>query len=79
MSAISSVATTTVKLTVALPKKAVDAISEIAAAQKKTKTQVLREAIALKVYIERELAVPGTRLLIQRGDETREVVFTDAL
>lgn len=72
-------ANTTVKLTVALPTAAVDAITELAQKQGKTKTQVLREAIALKVYVEHELAQPGTRLLLQRGDETREIVFTDSL
>lgn len=81
MSATASTSTvaTTVKLTVALPKPAIDAITELAQEQGKTKTQVLREAIALKLYVERELAVPGTRLLLQRGDETREIVFTDSL
>ncbi len=69
--------TQTVKLTVALPTAAVDAVTQLAGEQGKTKTQVLREAIALKVFIERELAVPDTHLLIKRGDETREIVFTE--
>ena len=58
MSATASTSTvaTTVKLTVALPKPAIDAITELAQEQGKTKTQVLREAIALKLYVERELA-----------------------
>lgn len=77
--ASSTTTSTTVKLTVALPKAAVDAVTELAQKQGKTKTQVLREAIALKVYVERELAIPGTRLVLQRGDETREIVFTESL
>jgi hypothetical protein len=70
------VATPAVKLTVALPPEAVQAVENIAAASHKTKTQVLREAIALKAFIESELSQPGTRLLIERGGSTREIVFT---
>jgi hypothetical protein len=65
-----------VKLTVALPKTAVEDIERIADESGKTKTQVLREAIALKTFIERELEQPDTRLLIERGGTTREIVFT---
>ena len=64
------------KLTVALPVEAIEAIDKIARQSKKTKTQVLREAIALKAFIEKELAQPGTRILIERNGETRELVFT---
>jgi hypothetical protein len=68
-----------VKLTVALPKAAIDAVVEIASEQGKTKTQVLREAIALKAYFEKQRAVPGTRFLIQRDDDVREIVFAESL
>lgn len=66
----------TVKLTVALPRDAIDTVEAIAAREHKTKTQVLREAIALKAFIDKELAVPETHLLIERGGTTREIVFT---
>lgn len=66
----------TVKLTVALPKTAVEEVETMASKASKSKTQVLREAIALKAFIERELAQPDTRLLIERGGTTREIVFT---
>ena len=67
--------TGTVKLTVALPREAIDIVESLAAGQHKTKTQVLREAIALKAFIENELQ-PGTRFLIERDGQTREIVFT---
>jgi hypothetical protein len=68
----------TAKLTVALPVTAVQAIEQIAASRHKTKTQVLREAIALKTYIEREMAKPETHLLLQRGEDVTEIVFTES-
>jgi hypothetical protein len=64
------------KLTLALPVEAIETVDKIARESKKTKTQVLREAIALKAFIEQERAQPGTRILIERDGETRELVFT---
>jgi Ribbon-helix-helix protein, copG family len=72
----TELATKTAKLTVSLPVAAIRAIEAIAGRYGKSKTQVLREAIGLRAYIEREVfEKPGTQLLIKRGDETREVVF----
>lgn len=68
--------TTTVKLTVALPKDAVEGVERIAQARHKTKTQVLREAIALKIFVEDALQERGTRFLIERDGDVREIVFT---
>jgi predicted transcriptional regulator len=65
----------TVKLTVALPSEAIETIESIATREQKTKTAVLREAIAQKAFFDAELAQPDTHLLIQRGDVTREIVF----
>jgi predicted transcriptional regulator len=70
------ITTEAVKLTVSLPKDAVEEVERIAKKSFKSKTQVLREAIALKSFIERQLEDPDTRLLIERGDTTREIVFT---
>lgn len=75
-SSTTSAASGTVKLTVALPEDAVNAIAAIAERQHKTKTQVLREAIALKTFIEQELSDPATRMLIERAGNMREIVFT---
>jgi hypothetical protein len=69
-------ATRTAKLTVALPVEAIDTVEKLAKESKKTKTQLLREAIALKAFIEQERAQPGTRILIERDGATRELVFT---
>jgi hypothetical protein len=75
-SATADVASGIVKLTVALPQEAVEEITSIAEAKHKTRTQVLREAIALKSFVERELADPQARLLVERSGTTREIVFT---
>jgi hypothetical protein len=63
------------KLTLALPVEAIETVDKIARESKKTKTQVLREAIALKAFIEQERAQPGTRILIVRAGAIRDLVF----
>jgi hypothetical protein len=63
------------KLTVALPVEAIDTVEKLAKESQKTKTQVLREAIALKAFIEQERAQPGTRILIERDGEIRPLIF----
>ena len=76
-SATSATSAGTVKLTVALPVDAINIVEDIAKAESKTKTQVLREAIALKGLITSELSREGTRFLIERpGEPLREIVFT---
>lgn len=70
----------TVELVVRLPRGAVEALDQLAEKgstpeRRKTKTEVLREAIALKTFVEEELA-KGWRLMLERGGETREVTFT---
>jgi hypothetical protein len=65
-----------VKLTVALPADAVTVVEDLATREGKTKTQVLREAIALKRFVEQELANEGTHFLVERDGVAREIVFT---
>lgn len=63
-----------VKLTVNLPSDAVDAVERLADRFGKTKTQVLREAIALKVYLQNEVD-QGNKVLIERNGALRELAI----
>jgi predicted transcriptional regulator len=67
-----------VKLTVALPRESVLEVELMALRADKTRTQILREAIALKHFITRELAPPRTRLLVADRCCVREVEFVTA-
>lgn len=65
-----------VKLTMALPAEAIEDVAELASRSRKTKTQVLREAISLKKFIDDKLEVPDTHVMIKQGGLSREIVFT---
>lgn len=54
-----------VRLTVALPRAEIDKIERPAAKQGKTKTQILREGILLKVFLEDERE-SGARFFVRR-------------
>lgn len=65
----------TVKVTVNLPEDMAAALRELAESQGKTFTQVLKEAIALKLFVS-DLLRQGAKLLVEYKDKTVErIVF----
>ncbi|HEV7566636.1 MAG TPA: ribbon-helix-helix protein, CopG family [Microbacteriaceae bacterium] len=65
----------TVKVTVNLPRDAVERIQKLASERGTTSTQILREALALKFYIDEQRAA-GAKILTERDGSIRELVFT---
>ena len=64
-----------VKVTVNLPEQMVAQLKELAASEGESFTQALKEAIAMKLYIEDALG-EGAKLLLELPDKSlREIVF----
>lgn len=63
-----------VKLTVNLPSSDVDTLGRLARKYDTTRTNALRMCIATQRFLEDERE-DGGRLLIQKGNEAREIVF----
>jgi predicted transcriptional regulator len=67
------------KFSVNLPDETVGALRELAEKRNTTVTQVLRDAVASEVFLQRELET-GAKLLIEMPDRrTRELVFKHGL
>ena len=64
-----------VKVTVNLPEDLAAELKALAKKQHKTFTQALKEAIALKLFVEGELEKKSTVLIRQQDGTTREVTF----
>jgi hypothetical protein len=66
-----------VALTVALPAEAIEDVIEMATKEGKPETVILREAIALKQFVEDALRDPHVRLLIAGpGARLQQIIFT---
>jgi predicted transcriptional regulator len=64
----------TVRVTVDLPRAAVDALQEVADKRKTTRTEVLLHAISLEQQVYQELSQEEAKLLIQKKDGSLEEV-----
>jgi hypothetical protein len=66
---------TTVRVTINLPEELAVDLRRYAEGNGKTFTQALKEAISLKLFVERVLS-EGAKLLVEHPDKTiREIVF----
>jgi hypothetical protein len=64
-----------VRVTVNLPESLASALRRLAESEGKTFTQVLKEAIVVKLYVEQALA-DDAKFLVEMPDKTiREIVF----
>jgi predicted transcriptional regulator len=62
------------KVSLNLPEEDVEVLRQLAEKRKTTLTQVLRRAIASENYFDEEVA-KGAKILLEKDDRLREVVF----
>ena len=75
MNLVEKSATKTVKVTVNLPQDAVDVLQAMKQRSGGTVTQALKDAIALKDYLESEVFEHKAKILIERDGQIRELVL----
>jgi predicted transcriptional regulator len=65
-----------VKVTVNLPRELANELRQLAEREHKTFTQVLKEAISLKLFVDDEVVAQKRKLLIENADKSIErIVF----
>lgn len=62
------------RVTVNLPKQAVEALEQLAKKRKTTATEILRHAISLEKQLDDELD-QGARVLIEKDGDFRELII----
>ncbi len=67
------------RLTIQFPEKTDEILTELSSKQNVSKTEVLRRALSLYKYLDREAKDKGYKVTIADGDDKiiKEIVFTE--